>query len=102
MRQKKTVTIYKTKITKKRVKLKVQRWVVEPLYKRLGGLIAAERSYRGMRQEDLAKKIGISRAALANMEAGRQRILLHHVFAVEKAFGVYNDLINQARGNNTT
>lgn len=102
MRQKKTVTIYKTKITRKRVKLKVQRWVIEPIYQRLGKAIAAERKHQEMRQEDLAKKIGISRAALANIEAGRQRILLHHVVAIEKAFGCYNSLINQARERNTT
>jgi len=54
-----------------------------------------------MRQEDLAKKAKMSRPALANIEAGRQRIALHDIFKLEKIFGVRNMLINIARGRNT-
>ena len=33
----------------------------------------------------LAAEIGISRASLANIEAGRQQVLLHHLFAIADA-----------------
>ena len=38
-----------------------------------------------MTQEQLAKRVGISRASLANIEAGRQQVLVHHLFALASA-----------------
>lgn len=101
MLQKKTVTKFKTVTIKKRVKVKRSVWVLEPCYIRLGKAIVEARVEVGMTQGQLAQKIGISRPSLANMELGRQRILLHHLFMIEKALGVYNVLINIARGRNT-
>lgn len=69
---------------------------------RMGAAIAELRIELGLTQADLASEIKISRSYLANMEAGKQRIYLHHVFAMEKVFGVHNLLINKARGRNTT
>ena len=43
------------------------------------------RRYRGgahRTQAQLAAEIGISRASLANIEAGRQQVLLHHLYAI--------------------
>jgi len=74
---------------------------MEQCYKRLGKAIKESRLEIGMRQEDLAKKAKMSRPALANIEAGRQRIALHDIFKLEKIFGVRNMLINIARGRNT-
>lgn len=90
-------TVYKTKTVKKRVRVKTIRWVVEPCYVRLGKAIKQARLHIEMHQEDLANKIGVSRAALANMEAGRQRIYLHHLFAFEKVFPE-NAFVSIARG----
>lgn len=39
----------------------------------------------GQTQERLAAQIGMSRASLANIEAGRQQVLVHHLFAVAEA-----------------
>jgi transcriptional regulator with XRE-family HTH domain len=39
-----------------------------------GRLLRRERQYEGLSQETLAKKIGIGRSVLANIESGRQRI----------------------------
>jgi len=74
---------------------------LEPCYKRLGKAIAEARTEAEMTQEQLAKHLKISRPSLANIEAGRQRIMLHQIFAFEKVLGVYNSLINQARGRKT-
>ena len=60
---------------------------VERVYVKLGKHIAKRRTELGMSQEDLANKIRMSRPAVINMEAGRQRIMLHRVFIIEKALG---------------
>jgi transcriptional regulator with XRE-family HTH domain len=56
------------------------------IYKNLGRRIRALRkeSLR-LTQEQLAKRVGISRASLANIEAGRQQVLVHHLFALASA-----------------
>lgn len=58
---------------------------VEPIYVKMSKLIVARREELGMTQAQLAKKTGISRAYLATMETGRQRIYLHHLLKLEKA-----------------
>ena len=40
-----------------------------------------------MNQDELAKKVGLTRASVANIETGRQRLLLHTVEQVSKALG---------------
>jgi len=57
---------------------------VEPIYIKMSKLIVARREELGMTQAQLAKKVGISRAYLATMETGRQRIYLHHLLKFEK------------------
>ena len=61
---------------------------VEPVYRLFGAKVEQIRNVLGWTQADLAKKIGQSRAALANIEGGKQRVLLHHVEAFAKAFGM--------------
>ena len=50
------------------------------LYRRLGSTIKARRRVLGLTQHELAKRLGISRASLANMETGRQRVLVHQLY----------------------
>lgn len=45
-----------------------------------------------MTQEQLAKRVGISRASLANIEAGRQQVLVHHLFALTSALDLESPL----------
>lgn len=42
----------------------------------------------GMGQEDLAKKVGLQRTSIANLEAGRQRIPMHTLEKIVAAFGM--------------
>lgn len=57
-------------------------------YRRLGETIRTVRVERLMTQEDLAKKVGLSRSSVANIECGRQQIMLHQASAFAKALKV--------------
>jgi transcriptional regulator with XRE-family HTH domain len=46
------------------------------------------RLQKGLTQEELASDIGISRASLVNMEAGRQAISLVRLFAFADSLGI--------------
>ena len=50
------------------------------LYKRLGSTIKTRRRALGLTQKQLAQQLGISRASLANVETGRQRVLVDQLF----------------------
>ena len=63
----------------------------EPVYARIGATIRSKRRERDWSQETLAQKLGISRAALANIEAGRQRILVHQLYAFAEAVDLRPD-----------
>ena len=54
-------------------------------YKELGQAIRRFRKGAGRTQAQLASEIGISRASLANIEAGRQQILVHYLYAIADA-----------------
>lgn len=55
------------------------------IYQSLGARIRDLRKSLRQTQDQLAKQIGISRASLANIEAGRQQVLVHHLFALASA-----------------
>jgi len=55
------------------------------IYKDLGTRVRILRKGLGKTQDEVAKQAGISRASLANIEAGRQQVLVHHLFALAKA-----------------
>ncbi len=58
------------------------------VYFRIGGNITVERRIRRMTQLQLAKKVGMSRGAIANIETGRQRVPLHTVMDIAVALKV--------------
>jgi transcriptional regulator with XRE-family HTH domain len=58
------------------------------IYKRLGELVHRHRERMGKSQADLGKDIGLSRASVANIETGRQRIPLHHLYRLARALRV--------------
>ena len=55
------------------------------IYRNLGTRIRNLRKSLGRTQDQLARQVGISRASLANIEAGRQQVLVHHLFALASA-----------------
>ena len=55
------------------------------LYRRLGQAVAKRRRELSLTQSDIAEKLGVSRASLANLENGRQRIMVHQLFALVNA-----------------
>ncbi|WP_398469817.1 helix-turn-helix transcriptional regulator [Tardiphaga sp.] len=59
--------------------------VGDPIYKAFGSAIATRRRALGLTQAQLASKVKVSRASIANIESGRQNILLHHVYALAAA-----------------
>jgi len=53
---------------------------LEPIYRAIGTIIRRRRRRLEWSQRHLAARLGISRAALANIETGRQRVLVHHLY----------------------
>lgn len=51
-----------------------------PLYLEIGTRIKARRKTLDLKQEALARQLGISRGSLANIETGRQKILIHQLY----------------------
>lgn len=58
------------------------------IYAALGELVREHRQGQGISQDALGKRIGLSRASVANIENGRQRIPLHHLYRIAEALGV--------------
>jgi transcriptional regulator with XRE-family HTH domain len=55
---------------------------------RIGARIRAVRSGSGLTQRVVAERTGLSRASIANVEAGRQNLRLRQLVALAAALGV--------------
>lgn len=58
---------------------------VREIYEIFGSRVARAREAAGLTQAQVAEAVGLSRASVANIEAGRQRVLLHQVFDLAHA-----------------
>jgi transcriptional regulator with XRE-family HTH domain len=56
--------------------------IPDPIYKHIGALIKARRKKLGWKQETLASLLRISRGSLANIEIGRQNVLIHKLYQI--------------------
>ena len=61
---------------------------IPSLYRRLGASIKARRRALQLTQQQLATQLGISRASLANVETGRQRVLVHQLYELAEQLNV--------------
>jgi transcriptional regulator with XRE-family HTH domain len=60
----------------------------ELIYQRIGAIIRNRRRGVDWSQAELAQRLDISRATLASVETGRQRLLVHQLYALARVFGV--------------
>lgn len=59
--------------------------VIEPCYAEFGEWVATRRTKLALLQRDVAKLMGVSRASVANLESGNQRILYHQYLQLTEA-----------------
>jgi transcriptional regulator with XRE-family HTH domain len=58
------------------------------LYSEIGAAIREARDEAGITQKELADRAGMSRASIANIEAGRQQFPLHVLYRIARALDV--------------
>lgn len=54
-------------------------------YQELGRRIAARRGGLGITQAEVGERLGVSRASVANIEAGRQKLYVHQLYALARS-----------------
>lgn len=57
----------------------------KPLYQLFGNRVRELREERNVTQEELARRVDLSRTSITNIEKGRQRILLHQLVDIAAA-----------------
>lgn len=62
--------------------------LVEPVYRQFGAKVESMRAVMMITQEDLAKRVKLTRASITNIEAGKQRVLLADVERFAIALGI--------------
>ena len=55
------------------------------IYRIVGAAVAARRKKLRLKQAEVAEQIGLTRASLANIESGRQKIMLHQIYKLATA-----------------
>jgi DNA-binding XRE family transcriptional regulator len=60
---------------------------IEPIYVAIGAKMMMLRNALGLTQDEVAKRIGLTRTSIVNIEAARQRILLHDIERIASALG---------------
>lgn len=58
------------------------------IYRILGLAVAKRRHELGLTQADVAGRIDLTRASLANIETGRQKVLLHQLYRLANALEI--------------
>ena len=73
------------------------------LYEEVGKRIKNRRKHLQLTQERLAQLLGLSRASLANIEIGRQNLLLHRLYQIAATLDVeIVDLLPSPPGRTVT
>lgn len=58
------------------------------IYKEFGKLLKKSRTAANLTQEALAKRVGLSRTSITNIEKGRQHINLHMLYVLSNSIGI--------------
>jgi y4mF family transcriptional regulator len=58
------------------------------LYRTIGHLVRAARKELHLTQDDLARRIGLTRTSINNIEQGKQRIQIHMLYSIADALNV--------------
>lgn len=58
---------------------------INRFYSELGRSLAARRKALGVTQTEIALRAGVTRASIANIEGGRQKLQLHQVYPLARA-----------------
>lgn len=67
---------------------------VDPLYGVIGAAVRAAREACELSQEQVARKVGLTRTSITNLELGRQQTPLHVLYGIADAINVaLKDLI---------
>lgn len=74
-------------MTKKYTAKKMTGQAPEAIYRALGARVEQIRGVLGLTQHELAAKLNWSRGSIANIETGRQRVLLHDIEVIAAALG---------------
>jgi transcriptional regulator with XRE-family HTH domain len=61
---------------------------MEPFYREFGNALRRAREAKAVSQTTLAAEVGLSRTSIANIERGRQRVLLHLLPEFGRVLGV--------------
>ena len=61
---------------------------MEEFYRELGARLRSAREAAGLSQAELSARVRLSRATVANIELGNQRVTLHKFVALATALGV--------------
>ena len=67
------------------------------LYRHLGREVRHLREAAELKQEDLAARVGLSRASIANIEAGKQAVPLHLLIAIAQTLDTTIDRLVPSR-----
>jgi transcriptional regulator with XRE-family HTH domain len=69
------------------------------LYVTLGRLLRARRESVGLSQGELARRVGMTRTSITNIESGRQKVQLHTLYDVARALDVPPEVLLPAPEN---
>ena len=67
------------------------------LYRHLGRQIRGLREEAGLKQDDLAERVGLSRASIANIEGGKQAVPIHLLVAIAQTLDITIDRLVPAK-----
>jgi transcriptional regulator with XRE-family HTH domain len=71
----------------------------DPIYRHIGTIVRDRRKLLRITQDKLARRLAISRASLANIETGRQRLLVHQLYRLAGELGLRpSDLLPAPEG----